>query len=365
VIKCLIVEKSTCKHVEVLMSLENEVDRLARAREDWVAGAVLAGMSEADARATAAKMTSFTKGATKPVMRGAARRGRASKPADGSALIAAAGRDKTRTIGAVDRSAGEIDSESLQLTLPGFQDDLRAIPNHLARSPLFAPIKPGRRMVRVDELLPSPDGVTVRYSGPQLDQADCDVFMQLIYEQRGKPLGAQVSVVRQNFLHSIGRADGGKNYDWLQSVMDRLQAARVRVENNRYVLTAQLLGKVIQDKVTSTFQVVLDPDIVEMFAPGDRSLVDWQKRLMIERRVDLAKWLHNFTASHKDRTQYHSLANLRAWSGYASPLRKFREAVEEALQELARVEVISGHQFYERKSPTTKKLELMVRWDRQ
>ena len=43
---------------------------------------------------------------------------------------------------------------------------------------------------------------------------------------------------------------------------------------------------------------------------------------------------------HQDSN--HSEANLRAWSGYSSPPRKFKEAIAEALAELARVEVIAG-----------------------
>lgn len=331
-----------------------------REREEWVARAVAAGMSESDARATAAKMQSFK--AIQPtgktirkaannlatgLTQGTLRPARKKAPAAAPTVVP--------VVEVLDKA---------QMALPGFHDDLRAIPNHLARSPLFAPIKPGRRAMCADERLPSPEGVTVHYSGPQLDQADCDVFMQLIYEQRGHPVGVHVKVHRRGFLLAIGRADGGKNYDWLQAVLDRLQAARVRVENSRYKLTAQLVGKVIEDKLNSTFQVALDPDIIEMFAPSTRSLIDWQKRLMLARRVDLAKWLHNFTASHGDHLQHHSLANLRAWSGYSSPPRKFREAIAEALSELVRVEVISAPDFYERKVSGSKKAEQMVKWIR-
>jgi hypothetical protein len=308
-------------------------------------------MAEADARATAAKMTSFSAPAAKKRAKVVVPRKRA-KPA---AVL---------PVPVVEVLDAEPPPASGDDTLPHFPDDLRAVPNHLARSPLFAPIKSGRRVLRTDELLPSPQGVSIRYSGPQLDQGDCDVFMQLIWEQRGRPLGRPVQIVRQNFLRAIGRADGGKDYTWLRAALDRLQSARVKVENSRYVLSAQLLGTIIEDKIETTFQVVLDQNIIAMFAPNARSLVDWEKRLKIEKRVDLAKWLHTFIASHKDQIQYHSLGNLRTWSGYTSPLRKFREAAEEALQELARIEVISDPGFYERKNPETKKTESMVRWVR-
>lgn len=330
---------------------------LQQEREAWIARAVAAGMTEADACTTAGKMQAFT---AAPAKKRAPRN--AAPPAPPSTPRPARKKPPAGALAVVAPAAEVVDAA--QMALPGFHDDLRAIPNHLARSPLFAPIKPGRRAICADERLPSPEGVTVHYSGPQLDQADCDVFMQLVYEQRGRAVGSHVTVHRRGFLQAIGRADGGKNYEWLQAVLDRLQSARVRVENSRYKLTAQLIGKVIEDKREATFQVVLDPDIIEMFAPGTRSLIDWQKRLMLARRVDLAKWLHNFTASHGDHLQHHSLTNLRAWSGYSSPPRKFREAIAEALAELARVEVIAAPDFYERKNPGTKKAEQMVKWIR-
>lgn len=334
---------------------------LQEEREAWIAHAVATGMTEAEARAVAGKMQAFT---AAPARKRAPRKAASSAAPPAPPPTPRPAR-KTLSAGALAVVAPAVEVvDAVQMALPGFHDDLRAIPNHLARSPLFAPIKPGRRAICTDERLPSPEGVTVHYSGPQLDQADCDVFMQLVYEQRGRAVGSHVTVHRRGFLQAIGRADGGKNYEWLQAVLDRLQSARVRVENSRYKLTAQLIGKVIEDKQTATFQVVLDPDIIEMFAPGTRSLIDWQKRLMLARRVDLAKWLHNFTASHGDHLQHHSLTNLRAWSGYSSPPRKFKEAIAEALAELVRVEVIAAPDFYERKNPDSKKAEQMVKWIR-
>lgn len=252
-----------------------------------------------------------------------------------------------------------------QLSL--FQDELRAIPNHLARSPLFASISRGTRAIRKDELLPSPAGVQIRYSGPQLDQGDCDVFMQLIYTQRGKNLGEPMVIVRDRFLDEIGRGDGGSMYAWLKASLERLQGAMVSVESDRYRLRAQLVGKVIEDKVDKTFQIIIDKDICEMFAPHQRSLIDWKKRAAIEKREHLSKWLHNFTASHTgvdDGWQHHAVDNLRTWAGYASPVRKFVEALTEALGELERVGVIEGGSLYERRNPDTGKRQKMVKWRR-
>jgi hypothetical protein len=253
--------------------------------------------------------------------------------------------------------ADVVATESLPRQMPLFHEDLRAISNDLARSPLFSPIRPGRRKAR-DEALASPAGVEIHYKGEQLDQSDCDVFMQLVHSARGKTIGMEnpIRVNRARLLGQIGRADGGKNYEWLGSVLTRLQQAHLKVENKRYKLETNLISKIVTDKEEGTFFIVLDADIIKMFSGTDHTLVDWEKRLLIEKRVDLAKWLHSFTCSHERGLQRWAVKSLREWSGYASPVRKFREGLMEALQELERIGIISGPALYER--------DLKVKWQR-
>lgn len=207
-------------------------------------------------------------------------------------------------------------------------EDMRAIPNYLARTPLFAPIRPGPRAKRTNELLASAAGFEIRYTGDQLDQADCDVFMQLVHEASGKPLGetAPIAIVKSKFLAQIGRDDGYAQYKWLKSVFRRLGDAQIDVQSDRYDLTTRLVLKKLEDKQEGIFALLLDCEIIKMFAANEYSLVDWEKRKQLERRIDLAKWLLNFTCSHEKGLQHHSLLSLKEWSGYSSPMRKFREA---------------------------------------
>jgi TrfA protein len=259
------------------------------------------------------------------------------------------------------------DGNDLPRQMSLFQDDLRAIPNHIARSPLFSSISRGARSIRDNEVVPSPAGVQVRYSGPQLDQGDCDVFMQLVYEHRGKTVGEAQLIVRDRFLKEIGRPDGGSMYAWLTASLRRLQKAFLTVDSPLFRYDAPLVGEVLEDKEKKTFMVSLHAGICDMFAPHERSLIDWKKRAAIEKREHLSKWVHNFTASHTgvdDGWQFHAVENLRTWAGYASPLRKFVEALGEALEELERVGVIEGGAFYERKNPDGGKRQKMVKWRR-
>lgn len=237
-----------------------------------------------------------------------------------------------------------------------FPDDVRVIPNHLARSPLFSPVRPGRRKRRDSELLASPQGFELRVTGEQCDPADGDVFMQIIQESRGKNVGEPFTLNRGDFLKSIGRDNGRAQYLWLSKVFSRLVGTVIKIESAQYEVNMALVSKTIVDKKTGQFQVILDKDIIKMFSNNVHTYIDWDKRKQIKKRVDLCKWLQNFICTHEKGKQYHGVENLRTWSGYSSPVRKFREALAEALEELERVEIISGQSFYKENN--------MVRWNR-
>jgi hypothetical protein len=107
-----------------------------------------------------------------------------------------------------------------QLFLPGMDEVMRAMPNHIARSSLFAPVARGRRKMHDGTLLQSRGDVEIRYSGKQLDEAQADVWMQAMREAQRQPLGTPVLINRAEFLRSIGRAESGQNYQWLHRTVN-------------------------------------------------------------------------------------------------------------------------------------------------
>lgn len=259
----------------------------------------------------------------------------------------------------------EVPKLPLVVQMPRFPDESRAIPNYLARSPLFSSLPPrpktrtkkqsstertrAARPRREGMVLPSPKGFTLTYNGEWLDQGDCDVFMQIVHDAQGKTLGEDqyIDVNWYEFLRKLDKADSGGNYNWLKEVIERLQHAEIVLETERYKFVGPLIGYSIEDKQTRRIKVWLNPQIVQMFSGPEFTLIDWEKRKRISKRVNLCKWLQNFICSHEKGLQRNSLENLKAWHGYSSPTRKFRLAMGEAMQELERVGVISGAEFYD------------------
>lgn len=238
--------------------------------------------------------------------------------------------------------------QAVQLSFFSGDTNQRAFPNILARTPLFAPIRPGRRKMLENELLPAHGtNLIIRYTGKQLDQSDCDVFMQTLFLLRGKDLGVGHLISRSELLRALGKTDGGKNYIWLDETFGRLVSAQLAIESPLYKGRVTLVSKWVEHKETGQWHVVVDEDIKKLFGGEQYSLIDWQRRLKIAKRVDLAKWLQNWTCSHEKGMQNWKVTTLYTLSEYSSPIRKFREALTEAMEELARVGIIIEPTFYE------------------
>ena len=79
-----------------------------------------------------------------------------------------------------------------QMFLPGLEDFMRAMPNHIARSSLFAPVARGRRRLHDGTVLESRADAEIRYSGRQLDEAQADVWMPVSYTHLTLPTNREV-----------------------------------------------------------------------------------------------------------------------------------------------------------------------------
>jgi hypothetical protein len=250
----------------------------------------------------------------------------------------------------------------LQLPLfPG--EDVSVVPNYLARTPLFAPIQPGRRRMHDGALLASPEGVKLTFTGKQLDMADQDVFMLALKWARGVDINTSIRCNRAEFLKALGwepskktGAFGSSAYTWLDESFDRLTSAKISIETKRYKARLVLVSSWVEDTTTGEWELTLDGKILALFQTDEFSFVDLAKRRRITTRVAMAKWLQSYAASHARGWHRISVDKLKEWCGYESPLRKFRVALGDALDELKRVEVLSHVSFY--------KDEAMVKWYR-
>jgi len=252
-----------------------------------------------------------------------------------------------------DKDEEEATPEPEQLFLPGMQELMRAMPNHIARSSLFAPVARGRKKVYTDKVLVSRSDAVIKFWGEQLDEAQADVWMQAMYEAMKQPLGEPVVINRAEFLRAIGRHTGNFEYKWLFRAMEALSFAMLVIEvkdkkgkqklaigrTKKHAL--HMINGFVHDEKTGTYTLHIDPRWSGLYLNRKFALIDWEKRLQFGKQQDLAKALQRLIATSSDLVQRYNFEWLKAKMEYSSPIRKFREALVAGCKELERLGIIN------------------------
>ena len=239
-----------------------------------------------------------------------------------------------------------------QMFLPGMDEFMRAMPNHIARSSLFAPVARGRKRMHKDTVLQSRGDAVIKFWGEQLDEAQADVWMQAMKEAQRQPLGEAVTINRADFLREIGRQTGNYEYKWLHRTMQALAFAMLVIEVTKDDGKPKLsIGKtralhMIEgfdyDDEAEAYTLRIDPRWHAMYGNREFALVDWEKRLEFGRNQDMAKSLQRLISTSSDVVQRFSLEYLKGRAQSAGRMRDFRDALEKAMRELERLGIIAG-----------------------
>jgi hypothetical protein len=236
-----------------------------------------------------------------------------------------------------------------QMFLPGF--DIGAMPNHLNRSSLIAPIARGRRQFHRQTTMVSRSDCVLEYTGEQLDEADGDIIMALIFFAKNQALGTPVPITRSKLLQKIKRSTGKHDYDWLHRRIRVLTEGTLYIEAKkpdgatRYKIgrsvAFHILSSFDYDEDTETYTYTLDPRWVLMFGNMEYSLIDWDKRMQIGRGQDMAKTLQRLVATSSDLVQRYALDWLKDKMEYTGRLRDFRDALTRSVLILEQLEIIA------------------------
>ena len=247
----------------------------------------------------------------------------------------------------VDKTASETPK---QMFLPGF--DIGAMPNHLNRSSLIASIARGKRKAHSQTVMVTRADCVLEYSGQQLDEADGDLIMALIYFAQPQPLGTVVPLNRKELLRKIKPgAIGSTQYEWLHKSMKRLREGVLFLEarkpdgSTRYKIghmqSFSIVKELDYNEDTEIYTYMMDPRWVQMFGNREYGLLDFEKRLQIGRGQDMAKTLQRLVTTSADPIQRYALDWLKAKMEYSGRTRDFKDAIGRAVHELERLEIIS------------------------
>ena len=220
------------------------------------------------------------------------------------------------------------------IQLPLWPEAKRGVPNAMLRAALFAAIQgKGRQYMLRKELIATQDGVTIRYTGGQLDQADLDVWEQALHLVRTQALGTKCYFTAHGFLKALGRHTGTTAHEWLGESLARLGATWVEISDGRRTYFGSLIEGGARDEDTGRYVLEINPKLARFYGRTQWTQIDWAQRQAL-RGKPLALWLHGFYASHAAPYPL-TVAYLHKLSGsQTKQLRYFKKNLLRALRDL-------------------------------
>jgi hypothetical protein len=220
--------------------------------------------------------------------------------------------------------------------LPLWAEPVRGVPNAVLRSALFGAIKRGKRAYQQGIKKASVEGVTVIHTGPQLDQADLDVWEQCLHLARTGGLGTRIQFTAGGFLKAIERSTGKSQHEWLKNAFRRLSSSVVEVSEGKRAYFGPMLHRGARDDETGNYVIEMNPDIVKLFGTDGWSSIEFEARRSLKKRP-LSQWLHGFYSSHARPFAMKVETLHRLCGSEAKLLKHFRAELREALDKLAEV----------------------------
>ena len=231
---------------------------------------------------------------------------------------------------------GDLMQPAQTVNLPMWPGTVRGVPNPVLRSALFGAIKRGKRAYQDGVKKASLEGVTVIHTGPQLDQADLDVWQHCLHLARAEGLGTRIQFSAGSFLKAIERGAGGKDIEWLKNAFRRLSSSVVEVSDGKRAYFGPMLIGGARDDETGQYVIEMNLKIVSLFGTDGWTGVEFEVRRALKKQP-LSQWLHGFYSSHARPFGFKVETIHRLCGSENAAIKGFRQELRQALQRLAEV----------------------------
>ena len=228
------------------------------------------------------------------------------------------------------------DAPSNVALLPPWPSAVRGVPNSLLRSALFGAIKRGKRAYQDRIKKASVEGVTVIHAGPQLDQADLDVWQHCLHLARTDELGTRIQFTAGGFLKAIDRSTGKSQHEWLKGAFARLSSSVVEVADGKRAYFGPMLIGGARDDETGQYVIEMNPKIASLFGTDGWTGVEIEVRRALKKQP-LAQWLHQFYSSHARPFGFKVETIHRLCGSENASIKGFKQELRHALERLAEV----------------------------
>jgi hypothetical protein len=115
------------------------------------------------------------------------------------------------------------------IQLPIWPEPRRGTPNSFIRSALFSAIQSKDRVFMKEVVVASQKGITVKYTGEQLNQEDLTLWETLVHLSKDDPLGNKCVFTAHKILKAMNISPGGDQHKQLHSAIIRLTACAVEI----------------------------------------------------------------------------------------------------------------------------------------
>lgn len=259
-----------------------------------------------------------------------------------STAVAELGQKATQLEQAATLKATKAQIKELQLSLfdlAPWADNLRAMPNDLARAALFT--VRNKRTPRVARQAHSifvlSKGVEITYTGIELRADDDELVWQQVLEYAKRvPVGSPVTFTFYELCKDLGWSINGRYYDKAEECLSRLQATALqfisgrigRLESVSLILRFRVLDR---GKKNSRCQVEIDDEMVVLFAGKYYSKFEWEKYRSLS---PTARRMFDYFVSHSEPFPM-LLESFRLMCGSDSDRpKKWTEQTNKACEEL-------------------------------
>ncbi len=231
----------------------------------------------------------------------------------------------------------------VELFIPGMRNGFRSMPACIAQSSVFAPVARGRKALYRDRHVETRGKTKVEFSGEQLDEAQADVWMQVLYEASKYALGKEFPITRSQILKGIGRDTGNSQYQWLYRTMKSLCFAMIVVETADGIKIGRasafhMISSFKYEPSRDTYVTSIDRRWERLYRNRQYILINWEQRMAFRNQQDMAKSLHRLILTSSDEIQRYGLEFLKARALYSARICDFRNrALPKAMDELVRV----------------------------
>ncbi len=228
------------------------------------------------------------------------------------------------------------------IQLPPWPEPKRGTPNSFLRSALFSAIQSKDREFLRGVTLASQDGITVKFTGEQLNQEDLTVWETIVELAKKHPLGNLCAFTAHGIITALNQTPGGDQHERLHKTIIRLIACAVEITHEGKTYAGSLIEGSKKDEITSHYSLRLNRDLIRLYGETQWTAIDWQQRQLL-RRKPLAQALHAYYSSHQQPFPV-KLATLQRLTGSRnSQAAGFKRHCRAALDELVQLGFLTSY----------------------